>query len=95
MGNQAQMATWNTAYFCQVNAAIRVPAWDTIDNSYAGDNDAVFLGPFRDDDAGKEVICIRRTCYVPPLYVGMFLEGPMNPRRTWETVAHHIYAQGQ
>ena len=24
----------------------------------------------------------------------MFLEGPMSPRATWETVIHHIYAQG-
>ena len=24
----------------------------------------------------------------------MFLEGPLNPREVWETVVHHIYAQG-
>ena len=25
----------------------------------------------------------------------MFLEGPMNPRAVWETVVHHIYAEGR
>ena len=59
--NQAQFATWNSAYFCQVNAAIRVPTRDTINTLYAGDNDAVFLGPFGDNAAGTEVIWIRRT----------------------------------
>ena len=93
--NQSQMVKWNAAYFRQVNAAIRVPTRETIGNLYAGDNDAVYLGPFGDDDAGTELIRIRRTCYIPPSYVGMFLEGPMNPRMAWETVVHHIYAQGQ
>ena len=78
----------------QVNATIPVPTRDTI-NAYAGDNNAVFLGPFVDDDAGTEVIPIRRKCYAPPSYMGIFLEGPMNPRETWETVIHHIYAQGR
>ena len=76
------MVTWNAAYFCQVNAAIQVPTQETIDNLYTGDNDAVFLGPFGDDDAGTEVIWIQRTCYIPSLDVSMFLEGPMNPLRT-------------
>ena len=83
------------AYFRQVNAAIQVPTRDTINTSYAGDNNAVFLGPFGDDDAGTEVIPIRSTCYAPLSYVGMFLEGPINPHEAWETVIHHIYVQGQ
>ena len=72
-----------------------MPTRDTINTSYACVNSTVFLGSFGDDDARTEVIHIRRMCYVPPAYVGMFLEGPMNPRETWETVIHHIYAQGK
>ena len=77
-----------------MNAAIYVPTRDTINTLYAGDNDAVYLGPYQDNDTGREVIWIQRTCYVLPSYVGMFLEGPMSPREAWETVVHHIYAQG-
>lgn len=93
--NQSQVVTWNAAYFRQVNAAIRVPTRDTVNTLYAGDNNAVYLGPYQDGDAGTEVVQIWRTCYVLPAYFGMFLEGPMNPRETWEMVVHHIYAQGQ
>ena len=64
--NQAQLVTWNAAYFHPVNAAVHVPTRDTINTSYAGDNDAVFLGQFGDNDAGTKVIRICRTCYVPP-----------------------------
>ena len=35
--NQAQMVTWNPAYFRQVNVAIRVLTKDAIDTAYAGD----------------------------------------------------------
>ena len=80
--NQAQLVMWNAAYFCQVNAAIRIPTRYTINNLYTGDNDTVSLGPFGDNDAGTEVVRICRTCYVPPAYVGMFLEGPMSPCAT-------------
>ena len=93
--NQAQLVTWNAVYFRQVNAAIHVPKRDTINTALAGDNDAVFLGPFGDDDAGTEVIHICRTCYVPPAYMGMFLEGPMSPRAVWEMVIDHILTQGR
>ena len=66
-----------------------------LDNAYAGDVDAIYLGTFNEGDAGMEVIRIRRTCYVPPVYEPMFLEGPMTPCEAWEMVVHHIYAQGQ
>ena len=92
--NQSQMVTWNTAYFCQVNGAIRVLTREAIDTAYAGDCKAVYLGLFADDKAGTELIHIGRTCYVPPAYVPMFLEGPMNPRTVWEMVVHHITPRG-
>ena len=92
--NQSQMVTCSPAYFRQVAAAIRVPTREAIDTAYAGDRDAVYLGPFADGEAGTELIRIRRTCYVPPAYVPMFVEGSMSPRMAWETVVQHIYAEG-
>ena len=74
--------------------AIRVSTHETIDTAYTGDRNAMYLGPFADDEAGTELIRIRRTCYVPSAYVPMFLEGPMNPRTVWETVSHHVYSKG-
>ena len=93
--NQSQMVTWSPAYFRQVTAAIRVSTREAIATAYAGDQDAVYLGPFADGEAGTELIRIRRTCYVPPAYVAMFLDGPLNPRTAWETVVQHIYAEGR
>ena len=93
--NQAQMVTWNPAYFRQVNTAVRVPTKEGVDGAYAGDREAVYLGPFADDEAGTELIRVRRTCYVPPSYVPLFLEGPISPRDAWITVVHSIYAEGK
>ena len=56
--NQAQMVTWNTAYFRQVNVLIQVLTKDAIDTAYSEDQDAVYFGPFVDDEAGTELIRI-------------------------------------
>ena len=64
--NQAQLVTWDSTYFRQANASLRVQTPAAIDNSFAGDPAAVFLGPHDAADADTEVIRYRKTCYVPP-----------------------------
>ena len=50
------------------------------------------LGPFVDTDADTKLIRYRRTCYVPPCYVPLFLAGPLTPRDAWNVVKDQIDA---
>ena len=75
---------------CQVATVIRVPLADTIDAAFAGDADALQLGTFADDDDGTKLIRVRRTCYVPPAYVLLFLAGDLSPREAWMAVQGQI-----
>jgi hypothetical protein len=88
--NNGQLVVWRSEYFRQVPAVIRVPLVDTIDAAFAGDADALQLGPFADDDDGTELIRVRRTCYVPPAYVPLFLAGNLSPREAWMAVQGQI-----
>ena len=78
---QAQLVAWNSSYFYQANASLRLQTAAAIDTSFAGDPAAVHLGPHADADADTELIRYRETCYVPPAYVSLFLAGPMTPRQ--------------
>ena len=91
--NQAQLVTWDSSYFRQGNASLRVQTPAAIDTSFAGDPAAVFLGPHDAADADTEVIRYRRTCYVPPAYVPLFLASPVTPRQAWETCRAQIVAE--
>jgi hypothetical protein len=90
--NQAQTVTWLPDYFNQVRTQLRVATSNAIDTALAGDPNAAFLGPFVDADADTELIRYRRTCYVPPCYVPLFLAGPLTPRDAWNVVKHQIDA---
>ena len=84
--NQSQTVTWLPDYFYQVGGQLRVATGAAIDTALAGDPNAEQLGPYNANDADTECIRYRRTCYVPPAYVSLFLAGPMSPRDTWLTV---------
>ena len=88
--NNGQLVIWRPEYFRQVNVAICVPLANTIDTAFAGDADALQLGPFVDDDADTEPIRVRRTCYVQPAYVPLFLAGNLSPREAWMAVHGQI-----
>lgn len=88
--NQAQLVSWDTAYFHQGQASLRVQTPAAIDTSFAGDPAATFLGPHDPLDADTELIRYRRTCYVPPAYVPLFLASPVTPRQAWETCRAQI-----
>ena len=90
--NQAQLVTWDASYFRQIAAPLLVNTAAAIDNAFAGDPAALHLGPHANGDADTEQIRYRRTCYVPPAYVPLFLAGPLTPRQAWETCRAQIVA---
>jgi hypothetical protein len=53
------------------------------------------LGPYAQGEAGTELVKVRRTCFVPPKYVGMFLGDPLTPREAWERVRGQIVIDGK
>jgi len=87
--NQAQTVTWLPDYFNQVRTQLLVATPNAIDTALAGDPNAASFGPFVDGDANTEVIRYRRTCYVPPCYVPLFLAGPLNPWDALNVVTKH------
>jgi len=75
------MDLWEPEYFHWVNGEIRVGTHAVIDTSLAADPAVEILGPCADNDAGTEVIQVRRICYVPPAYVHLLLVKPLPPVR--------------
>ena len=69
---------------------VHSPTAATINAAYAADNNANLLGPFNANDAGVDVIRARYTCFVPPVYVPLFLANPLTPREAWDIVYSQI-----
>jgi hypothetical protein len=88
--NQSQLVMWDTSLFHQAAAPLLVGTPAAIDNAFAGDGTASNLGPHAPGDPDTELIRYRRTCYVPPAYVPLFLAGPVTPRQAWETCRAQI-----
>jgi len=92
--NQAVLVEWKSDYFHQLNQQVLVPAPATIDATFAAEPDVGWLGPYTQGEAGTELIKVRRTCFVPPRYVGMFLGEPLTPREAWERVRGQLVIDG-
>jgi hypothetical protein len=92
--NQAVMIEWKSDYFHQLNQQLLVPSAATIDTVFAAQPEADLLGPYVPGEAGTELIKVRRTCFVPPRYVPLFLAGPIKPREAWERVRGQIVTDG-
>ncbi|CAK9046738.1 CvfB_WH domain-containing protein (Fragment), partial [Durusdinium trenchii] len=92
--NQAVLVEWKSEYFHQLNQQLLVPMPGTIDAILAGQPDVELLGPYAQGEAGTELIKVRRTCFVPPKYIGMFLGEPLTPREAWERVRGQIVIDG-
>ena len=56
--SNGQLVIWRPEYFRQVNVAICVLLANTIDTAFAGDADALQLGPFVDDDAVLKITVV-------------------------------------
>ena len=54
------------------------------DQALAADPAVAIIGPFAAADAGTEVRRLRRCAYVPPKYIGLFLEQDLTPREACE-----------
>jgi hypothetical protein len=93
--NQAVLVEWKSDYFHQLNQQVLVPVPGTIDATIAGQPEIEMLGPYAQGEAGTELIKVRRTCFVPPKYVGMFLGEPLTPREAWERVRGQIVTDGK
>ena len=50
-----------------------------IDTSLAGNSNLTLLGPYGTGDAGVEIICCRKTVYVPAPYVGLLSSADISP----------------
>ena len=87
--NHQITVSWRNDYFNQT-PNLRLPSDELVNNSYAADLNLVLLGPYCADDADTFVQNVRRTCYVPPKYVPLFLTGPLTPRQAWEIVQAQI-----
>jgi hypothetical protein len=93
--NQAVLVEWKADYFHQLPQQILVPTPVTIDTVYATQPEATMLGPYAQGEPGTELIKVRRTCFVPPKYVPLFLEAPLTPREAWERVRGQMVIDGQ
>ena len=93
--NQAVLVEWKSDYFHQLNQQLLVPMPATIDATLAAQPEIELLGPYVQGEAGTELIKVRRTCFVPPRYVNMFLGIPLTPREAWERVRGQIVIDGQ
>jgi hypothetical protein len=93
--NQAVLVEWKADYFHQLPQQILVPTPVTIDTVFAAEPAATLLGPYAQGEQGTELIKVRRTCFVPPKYVPLFLGAPLTPREAWERVRGQIVIDGQ
>ncbi|MHA7856415.1 hypothetical protein [Marinobacter shengliensis] len=76
---QIMSVEWDQAFFNQVPAQVRVPTNDTAAQLLAQAPAPSHFGPFDANDAGTKLIRTRRTMYVPPAYVGLFLGQELEP----------------
>jgi hypothetical protein len=84
-GPQADIPSviWSQSYFHQTNQ-LRVCTQLVHDQALAADPAVAIVGPFAAADAGTEVRRLRRCAYVPPKYIGLFLEQDLTPREACE-----------
>ena len=61
-----------------------------IDTSLAGNNNITRLGPYGAVDAGVEIICCRKTFYVPAPYVVLLLCADLSPLESWNRLCRSI-----
>ena len=83
--NQAVMVEWKSDYFHhQLNQQILAPTAATIDTTLTAQPELAILGPYAQAEPSTKLIKVRRTCFVPPRYVPLFLAGPIAPHEAWE-----------
>ena len=89
---QVQTVAWVNTLFHQT-ANVRVPTVANVNAWLAVDVDVELLGPYAAADAGIEIVRGRNACFLPPLFVPLFLNSPLTPREAWEQVVTQILAR--
>ena len=87
--NSHIMVNFRDDYFVRCGN-VHAPTDATINAAYAADANANMLGPYNANDAGVTVLRARHTCFVPPVYVPLFLTNSLTPREAWEIVQTQI-----
>jgi hypothetical protein len=96
-GQMPATVKWPANAFHQAGGVtIRVPTREVIDQMLGADPEVRLLGPFGNDDAGTEIIRVRRYAMLLPFrYVRLLLRGPLTPKEAWVQLAGAIFADGK
>ena len=83
VGQQITTIEWPVNAFHQGPSIVRVPTLDVLDQFLAANPNDDLIGPFQNNDAGTELVKVRRSMYVPPAYVHLLLATPLTPREAY------------
>ena len=83
------LAVWESTYL-HLAPTIYMPSAIAIDTSLYGDANITLLGPYVARDAGVEIICCRKTVYVPATYVSLLLFSDQTPVEAWNRIWGYI-----
>lgn len=81
--------------YLHLAAQVRVPSPAAIDQFFANNPDAQSLGPFTANDADTEIVRVRHSVLLPPVYVPLILEDTMTPRAAWERIRGEMVNQNR
>lgn len=68
---------------CERMPAVFAPTRETMQESFAANPNAVFLGPYAENDPDVEEVITRRVVPVPHAYVPLVLFRSLSPREAW------------
>ena len=81
---QISTVSWDSRLYEPVyNNFLDVGTVALIDDAFAVDPNVQMVGPFAIGDAGTERVRVRRSVYVPPMFVSLLLDEEMTPRDAW------------
>ena len=69
---------WNTSYFHQ-GTTTYVPMETALDFALATHATIILIGPYTHSDVDIKSVKVHNTVYVPPLFIGLLLEGYLHP----------------
>lgn len=88
IGVQAPQVVYFPEDAFELTENVRVPSYQLLQTSFAGDPDLNFMGPFPDETVGTEVVETRCFMYLPiTLAPTALAHAPMTPRKAWELLA--------
>ena len=93
---QMSTVTWDRRLYEPASLnAITVGTDTLIEDAFAVDANVQMVGPFNDGDPGTENVRVRRSIYLPPMFVSLMLEDEMTPREAWDRLGNAIRVEGK